>query len=112
MFQSANNSKTMQTRNYFVSEDRDGNPHLVRCSTLRGYSTVARAKKAEIKEIREEISFHLETISGLLNDIKDAKEQQGRASLYCEINAVMDEIEKVKKKEEKVRKRNLEDGSL
>jgi hypothetical protein len=106
------NSSNKPQKHYFVTRARDGNPKLSSCSPPAGYSTVARAKKAEIKEIREEISFHLETISGLLNDIKDAKEQQGRASLYCEINAVMEEIEKAKKNEEKVRGLSLEDGSL
>jgi hypothetical protein len=97
---------------YFVTTARDGSPKLNVCSPSAGYSTVDRAKKAEIKEITEEISFHLETISGLLNDIKDAKEQQGRASLYCEINALMDEIEKAGKEEAKVRGLSLENGSL
>jgi hypothetical protein len=106
MSKPSKSSKKRKTLNYCVTLDGDGNPELISCSPPGGYSTVAAAKEAEIKEIQGEIRFCLETISGLLNDIKDAKEQQGHASLYCEINAFMDEIERAKKKEEKVR--NLE----
>jgi hypothetical protein len=112
MLQTSNHNNAMQTPNCFVWEDRDGNPHLVTCSTLRGYPTVSAAKEAEIKEIKEKRRFHLETVSGLLNDIKGTREQQSRASVYCEINAFMDEIEKAGREEEKIRGLRLEDGSL
>jgi len=107
MRQTSNNSNTIQTPNYFVREDRDGNPRLTRCSPPGGYSTVTGAKKAEIKEIQDQIHFCLETITGLFNDIGEAKEQQGRVRLYCEINGFMNDIEEAKKREEKVKRLKL-----
>jgi hypothetical protein len=50
MFQASNNSNTMEPPNYCVTEGRDGNPKLISCSPPGGYSTVAAAKEAEIKE--------------------------------------------------------------
>jgi hypothetical protein len=102
------NSHTRTTNtNYFVRVDRDGNPRLTRCSPPGGYSTVTGAKKAEIKEIQDQIHFCLETITGLFNDIGEAKEQQGRVRLYCEINGFMNDIEEAKKREEKIKRLKL-----
>jgi hypothetical protein len=91
-------------KHYFVTSARDGNPKLSSCSPPAGYSTVAGAKEAEIKEIKEKISFHLETISGFFNDIKEAKDRQLQMRLYCEINGLMNEIERAKAEEAEVRK--------
>jgi hypothetical protein len=101
------NSSQKPQQHYCVTIARDGSRNLSICSPPGGYSSVAAAKEAEIKEIKEKIQFHLETISGLLNDIKEAKEQRGRMRLYCEINGLLDEIEKAKKEEAKVRKLEL-----
>ncbi len=84
--------------NYFVSDAGDGNPQIIRCSSPLGYPTVAAAKEAKIKEIQEEMRFHL-TIG--------AKEQQSRMRLYCEINGLLNAIENAKKKEERVKKLEL-----
>jgi hypothetical protein len=100
------NSGEKPQKHYCVIAARDGNPKLISCCPPGGYPTVATAKEAEIKEIKEKIRFHLETITGLLNDIKEAKEQRDRV-LYCEINGLMDEIEEAKKEEAKVRKLEL-----
>jgi hypothetical protein len=94
MSQVSNSNKITPNPNYFARVDLDGNPKLLRCSPQGGYPTAAAAIEAEIKEIQEQMRFHLDTISGLLNDIEDAKEQQGHAHLYCEINALLNEIEK------------------
>ena len=100
MFQTSNTTKTPNKANYFIREDRNGNPQLARCSTLGGYSTRAAAKDANIKEIKEEIQFHL----GLLRDIEKAKERQGHIRLYRESNCLLDEIEKAVTREKKVRR--------
>lgn len=97
-------SNEESTLNYFVSYDGGGNLQIIRCSSPLGYSMVAAAKDAKIKEIKEEIRFHLETIGGLLNDIEEEEEQQRRMRLYCEINGFLNEIEKARKEETKVRK--------
>lgn len=102
-----NNNKITTNRNYSIRIDCDGNAELISCPPPAGYSTVARAKEAEINEIKEEIRFHLEIISGLLNDIKEANGQQARAHLYRKINGLLDEIEKAKKRESKVRQLEL-----
>jgi hypothetical protein len=97
--------------NYFVRDDY-ANPQLITCSAPLGYPTVAAAKEAKVKEIQEEMRFHLETIGGLLNDIEQAKEQQSHIRLYCEINGFLSEIEKARSEQEKVRKLSLRDASL
>lgn len=97
------NSSRKPQKHYCVTIAREGSRKLSICSPSGGYSTVAGAKEAEIKEIKEKISFHLETIGGLLNDIRGAKEQQSRMRLYCEINGFLNEIEKAKKEEAEVR---------
>jgi hypothetical protein len=112
MSQVSNTNKIRTHHSYCVRVDRCDGPELIKCSPQGGYRTVAAAKEARIEEIQENMRFDLETISGLLNDIKDAKKQQNRMRLYCEINAFLNEIEKARKEQEKVRGLSLEDGSL
>jgi hypothetical protein len=60
-----NNNNITTHSSCFVANDSNGNPTLTKCSEPLGYPTVAAAKEAEIKEIKEKTQFDLETISGL-----------------------------------------------
>lgn len=111
MFQNSINDNKTETTNYCVMEDRDGNPHLARCSARLGYPTVAAATEAALNDIKGKERLDLDEIRGCVNDIEKAKEQRGRAYLYYELNELMDEIEKGRKEQEKVRGLSLEDGS-
>jgi hypothetical protein len=104
MNQVSNSNNPATVSNYYVRVDRDGDPKLSSCSPPAGYSTVAGAQQAEIKEINEGIRFHIEMIGAFLNDLAQAKKQQRRMRLYCEINGLMNEIEKARSEEAKVRK--------
>src|SRR5215831_11867104 len=98
--------------NYFVRGDRNSDLTVIRYLPPLGHRTLPAAKEAKIKEIREEMRFDLETISGFLNDIQKAKEPQHRMCLCCEINVLMDDIEEIRKDEETVRRLTFEDKSL